>query len=308
MTSIGFDKSLYILPFDHPGWSYERIFGWKGELTEEHAAQITDSKRMIYDSFQSAITLGVPKNKAGILVDEQFGGAILQHAAELGVSTCCPVEKTGQDEFDFEFGEDFSKHIEAVHPTFCKVAVRYNAEGDHALNARQEERLRRLSDYVHKASRSFFMLELLVPPLKVQLDRFHGAETGYESQLRPQLTIQAIEQLQDAGVEPDVWNVEGFDRREDYERIAGAARRKGRDKVGCLVVCRGEDDLKGRVWLRTAASVLGFVGFVAGRTSLWSAMMAWQYANLTREETVALIARRYREFVDSFEERRCAAA
>ena len=152
------------------------------------------------------------------------------------------------------------------------------------------------------------MFELQVPPLAAQLGRLHGDIRGYDVELRPQLTVQAIEQLQNVRVEPDVWKVEGLERREDCEMIVGAARRNGREKVGCIIVCRGEDDLKARVWLRTAAAVPGFVGFAAGRTSLWNAIMAWLYANLTTEETTALIARRYREFVDSFEEKRRTAA
>ena len=86
---------------------------------------------MIYDGFKAAVAGGVPKEQAGILVDEQFGAAILRDAAEAAAtSTACPAEKSGQDEFDFEYGEDFAKHIEAFSPTFCKVLVRYNPEGD----------------------------------------------------------------------------------------------------------------------------------------------------------------------------------
>ena len=75
--------------------------------------------------------------------------------------TACPAEKSGQEEFDFEYGEEFARHIEAFSPTFCKVLVRYNPEGDRALNQRQTARLKRLSDYLHGSGR-LFMFELLV--------------------------------------------------------------------------------------------------------------------------------------------------
>src|SRR5207248_701468 len=114
-----------------------------------------------YDGFKQAVEDGVPKDKAGILVDEQFGTAILRDAAKNGYVTACPAEKSGQDEFDFEYGEDFAKHIEAFNPTFCKVLVRYNPEGDKTLNQRQAARLKRLSDYLHGKGRSRFMFELL---------------------------------------------------------------------------------------------------------------------------------------------------
>src|SRR5437016_4846674 len=183
--NIGFDRPLYILPFDHRGSFQTKLFGWKGTLTSEQTAQIAESKQVIYDAFKAAVEGGVPKAKAGILVDEQFGAAILRDAAKQGYSTACPAEKSGQDEFDFEYGEDFAKHIEAFHPTFCKVLVRYNPEGDKALNQRQTARLKRLSDSLHTKSRSLFMFELLVPPEKAQLDRVKGDNKAYDLEVRP---------------------------------------------------------------------------------------------------------------------------
>src|SRR6516162_11473400 len=164
---IGFDQPLYILPFDHRGSFQAKMFGWKGALTPAQTAEIAATKQVIYDGFKMAVAAGVPKDKAGILVDEQFGAAILKEAAKDGYSTACPAEKSGQDEFDFEYGEDFAKHIEAFHPSFCKVLVRYNPGGNPDLNRRQAARLKRLSEYLHSSKTSRrFMFELLVPPEK----------------------------------------------------------------------------------------------------------------------------------------------
>src|ERR1051326_7316334 len=148
MKTIGFDKPLYILPFDHRGSFQTKMFGWKGTLTADQTAQIAATKQVIYDGFKAAIKAGVPKEKAGILVDEQFGTAILHDASASGFTTACPAEKSGQEEFEFKYGEDFAAHIEAFNPTFCKVLVRYNPEGDHDLNQRQAARLHRLSEYL----------------------------------------------------------------------------------------------------------------------------------------------------------------
>jgi myo-inositol catabolism protein IolC len=299
--SLGFDRHLYILPFDHRGSFETGMFGWHGDLTTAQTAEIAAAKQVIYDGFKAAIVAGVPKEKAGILVDEQFGAAILRDAATNGYMTACPAEKSGQDEFDFEYGEDFAKHIEAFHPTFCKVLVRYNPEGDPALNQRQSARLKRLSDYLHGKRRSRFMFELLVPSEKTQLDRVRGDKKTYDLELRPQLMVQAIRQLQDAQVEPDVWKVEGLDRREDCEKIVAAARRGGRDKVSCIILGRGEDDKKVREWLTIAAGVAGFIGFAVGRTDFWQPLVNFRAGQITREAAVAEIARRYQEFVIIFE-------
>jgi 5-dehydro-2-deoxygluconokinase len=302
--NIGYDKPLYIQPFDHRGSFQTKMFGWKGTLTEEQTAQIAAAKQVIYDGFKAAIAAGVPKEKAGILVDEQFGAAILRDAAANGYTTACPAEKSGQDEFDFEYGEDFAKHIEAFEPTFCKVLVRYNPEGDEVLNQRQSARLKRLSDYLHGESHRLFMFELLVPAEKAQLDRVKGDKHAYDLEIRPGLMVGAIEQLQEAGVEADVWKIEGLDRRKDCEKIVAVARRKNRDKVGCIILGRGEDDKKVHEWLTTAAAVPGFIGFAVGRTVFWEPLVAWRDKKNTREEAVAEIARRYQKFVDVFEKAR----
>ena len=307
MKTVGFDKPLYILPFDHRGSFQSKMFGWKGTLTSEQTAQIAATKQVIYDGFKTAVSLGVPRHKAAILVDEQFGNAILRDATSDGYTTACPVEKSGQEEFDFEYGEEFAKHVEAFHPTFSKVLVRYNPEGDPALNARQAARLRRLSEYLHSKSQSRFLFELLVPAEKAQLDRLRGDKKAYDLQLRPTLMVEAIQQLQDAQVNPDVWKVEGLDRREDCENIVTAARRGGRETVGCIILGRGEDDQKVREWLSTASSVPGFIGFAVGRTSFWDPLVAWRAKEITRADAVNRIAARYREFSDIFEEKARAA-
>lgn len=225
MAVRGYSNPLYILPFDHRGSFETGMFGWKGDLSPEQTAQIAAAKQVIFDGFQSALAGGAPKQKAGILVDEQFGAAILRDARAKGITTACPAEKSGQEEFDFEYGEDFATHIEAFHPTFCKVLVRYNPEGDPALNRRQAERLKRLSDYLNSANRSLFMFELLVPAEKAQLDQVKGDKKVYDLEIRPRLMVETILELQEAGVEPDVWKIEGLDRRQDCEKIVVAAHR-----------------------------------------------------------------------------------
>ena len=299
--TLGYDQPLYFLPFDHRGSFKTGLFGWKGELTPAQSQRVSEAKQVIYDAFESAIADGVDALRAGILVDEQFGAAILRSAREEGYVTACPAEKSGRDEFDFEYGDVFAKHIDAFSPTFCKVLVRYNPHGDPLLNLRQTARLKRLSDQLHAQDGSRFMFELLVPPEPLQLEKFKGDKKAYDRELRPQLMVETIKQLQDAGVEADVWKIEGLDRREDCKAIVAAARRGGRDKVGCVVLGRGEDEKKVNEWLLTAASVPGFTGFAVGRTAFWDPLVGWRDSKISKAEAVQEISRRYREFVDIFE-------
>jgi 5-dehydro-2-deoxygluconokinase len=280
------------------------MFGWKGTLTEAQTAEIANAKRMIFDGFKAAIAGGAPREKAAILVDEQFGAAILRDAKAEGFVTACAAEKSGREAFEFEYGENFTGHIETFGPTFSKVLVRYNPEGNPALNQTQAARLRRLSEYLAARGESRFLFELLVPPEKAQLDKMNGDKKAYDLQLRPGLMVQAVQELQAAGVEPDIWKIEGLDRREDCQKILAAARAGGRDKVGCIVLGRGENEQKVREWLGVAASVPGFIGFAVGRTVFWQPLVDWRAGKLTREQAVAAIAGRYREYVDIFEKSR----
>jgi len=300
MSPRGYDRPLYILPFDHRGSFETKMFGWHEPLSAEQTAEIAAAKQVIYDGFKAAIAGGVPSEDAAILVDEQFGAAILRDARAQGYHYACSAEKSGQEEFDFQYGDDFAAHIEEFQPTFCKVLVRYNPEGDPDLNRRQAERLSRLSSYLQAAGRSLFMFELLVPPEKAHLDKLNGDKKAYDLEVRPRLMVQTIRELQDAQVEPDIWKIEGLDRPEDCERIVAAARRDGREKVGCIILGRGEDEQQVRKWLTVAAGVEGFIGFAVGRTDFWDPLVAWRSGKATRDAAVAEMARHYREFVDIF--------
>ncbi len=304
--AIGFDKPLYVLPFDHRATFSKNMFGWQGSLSPEQTAEIAAVKQVIYDGFKAAVAGGVPKERAGILVDEQFGTGILRDAHKQGFLTACPAEKSGLAEFDFEYGADFARHIEQFTPTFCKVLVRYNPEGDKEMNRRQAARLKQLSNYLHKSDR-LYMFELLVPPEKSQLDRLKGDKKAYDLQLRPALMVQAIHELQDAGVEADVWKIEGIEQKENCQKVVAAVRRGGRDKVGCIILGRGEDENKVRQWLTTAASVPGFIGFAVGRTVFWDPLVDYRAKKIAREAAVAKIAASYRQWVDLFEKKHNAA-
>src|SRR6185503_16183625 len=120
---------------------------------------------------------------------------------------------------------------------------------------------------------------------------------SYDLQMRPALMLQTIRTLQDAGVEPDVWKVEGLDRREDCERVVEMARRDGRHDVGCIVLGRGANEKKVAGWLETAASVPGFIGFAVGRTTFWDAVADYEANNASRQQAVSRVAHRYGQWV-----------
>jgi myo-inositol catabolism protein IolC len=288
----GYTKPLSILPFDHRTSYVSGLFGWKEPLNVEQMLAVAESKRVIYEGFKKA---RIPKEEAGILVDEQYGVGILRDAVQQGTITAVSVEKSGQEEFDFVYGDDFAQHIEAIQPTFAKVLVRYNPEGDRALNQRQTQRLKHLSDYLHQTQR-LFLFELLVPAEPQQLEHVDQNKDAYDTQLRPRLMVQAIEELRQAGVEPDVWKIEGLDERADCENMVEVAHRNGGQQVGLIVLGRGASQERVTHWLQTAASVPGYIGFAVGRTSFWNAVVDFEAKRLTRDAAATQIAQNFEEW------------
>ena len=297
MKTLGYNRPLYLLPFDHRQSYVTGMFHFTPPLTADEHEIVVDSKQVIYDGFRQAL---VAKPRAGILVDEEFGAGILRDAIANGYVTALSTEKSGSEEFEFEYGTAFAEHIEAFGPTFAKVLVRYNPEDDAALNTRQTARLKQLSDYCRTADQ-LFMFELLVPATKAQMERIQGDKQAYDRRIRPELMLRTIRTLQDAGIEPDVWKVEGLDRREDCERVVETARRDGRGDVGCIVLGRGADETRVVAWLETAASVPGFIGFAVGRTTFWNAVAGYEAHTMTRQEASTRVAQRFCEWAAIFE-------
>jgi len=298
-TTMDLDhQRLYLLSFDRHA-DLAGMFHLSAPLSPEQREAVIDRKRVIYDGFQKALGRGLHVGAAGILVDEEFGAGILRDAAANGYATALPTEQSGSDEFDFEYGA-FAKHIEAFRPTFAKALVRYDPDGDAAVNQRQLARLRTLSDYCRAAGQRF-LLELFVSATRAEQTRAGNDRTIGDAGPRVAAMLEAIHRLRSVGVEPDVWEVEGLDRREDCERIVDIVRRDGRDEVGCIVAACGADEARVARWLETAASVSGFIGFAVGRTAFRGALSAYAARQITRDEAASLVARRFRERVATFE-------
>jgi 5-dehydro-2-deoxygluconokinase len=298
--TLGFGAKLFLLAFDHRGSFQKTFFGVEGEPTPAETARIVDAKALIFEGMHRALDDGAPRDGAGVLVDEQFGAGVARAAKAEGLPLAMPVERSGQPEFDFEFGEEFGSHIEAFDPSFSKVLVRYNPEGDADLNARQTDRLRWLGGWLHERGR-VFLFELLVPAEPQQLAAVLGDPARFDRELRPGLMVRAIEELQRAGVEPDIWKIEGLDRRDDCKGVAEAARAGGRDGVVCVVLGRGADQAAVDHWLRTGSGVPGYVGFAIGRSIWWDPLRAFVDGTAPREEAAARISSNYRRFIDVYE-------
>jgi myo-inositol catabolism protein IolC len=300
--ALGYDGKLYILAFDHRGSFQKKMFGIEGDPTPEQTETIADAKKLIFEGMLKAVEMGAEAGATGVLVDEQFGSDIPTQSKERGLKLAMPVEKSGQNEFDFEYGDDFGAHIEKFDSDFSKVLVRYNPEDpDDEMNQRQLERLKRLSDWLHSNNRRF-LFELLVPATDEQLEVVDSSSDRYDAELRPDLMRRAIEAIQDAGIEVDVWKIEGVDERDDAQMLAEQARSgDGREGVTCVLLGRGASTEKVEHWLEQAAPVDGFIGFAIGRSIWWDSLKGYLAKEIERDAAAQQIAENYLHFVKTYE-------
>jgi myo-inositol catabolism protein IolC len=294
----GYEGQLFLLAFDHRSSFTRDLFGLSGDPAPEEAARISEAKQVIFDGFLQTLASGAPREAAGVLVDEIFGSEVARQARAAGALLAMPVEASGRREFDFEYGEAFGEHIQRFDPTFAKVLVRYNPD-DPEGNATQTARLKRLSDWLHARDR-LFLFELLVPATQAQLTQLGGNADRYDHELRPELMVRAMAELQGAGVEPDIWKIEGLDTREDCERVVEQARAGGRSRVACVVLGRGASQSKVEHWLRTAAGVSGFSGFAVGRTIWMDSLVAYRDGAASREAAAERIATIYQRAIEVY--------
>jgi myo-inositol catabolism protein IolC len=305
--ALGYDHRLYILAFDHRGSFQKGLFGIQGDPTPEETAKITDSKHLIYEGMTEAVSRGADASATGVLVDEQFGGDVPEQAHAAGLKLAMPVEKSGQNEFDFQYGDDFGAHIEQFNPDFSKVLVRYNPDDpDVDMNREQLVRLKRLADWLHEHDRKF-LFELLVPATEAQLAQVDGDSDRYDAELRPELMRRAIEDAQEFGCEVDIWKIEGVDERSDAETLAKQARSgPGREGVTCVLLGRGASTEKVEQWLQAASSVEGFIGFAIGRSIWHDALKGFLSEDLDRAAAASQIADNYLHFVDVYKGQKVA--
>jgi myo-inositol catabolism protein IolC len=302
MKKIGYDRPLFVQPFDHRGSFFKKFFHLGGppqiQAVEDQVSAVVRAKTLIYRGLLQAIDMGVDPATVGILIDAQFGGNIIVDAKARGIPVAVCTEKSGQPVFDFEYGGRWTDHIRFFAPDMVKCLVRYHPKDDPVANREQATRLKMLSDYIHSTDDCHFMFELLVP---ATTDEDKAAGADYDTQVRPGLMVEAIRELQELGVEPDVWKIEGLDRREDAEAVAEQARSGDhRADVGCVILGRGSDAAQVHKWLAVAAPVDGFIGFAVGRTNFSEPLKKFLADPSQEAAAVAEIASNYKGCVDAW--------
>lgn len=288
--------SFFVLAIDHRN-SFRRWLGTLSVSPDEIADLAPLAKNVALDGLLTARGALRSDERPMLLIDEEYGSAAIERARTLGVATAVPVERSGQAELQFEYGDSYWEHFCATGATYAKVLIRYNAGGDADVNERGRRRLAQLAGRA-EADGVDVMLELLVPPTAGQLRTCEGSEDVFDETLRPDLVLRAMREIGDAGVRPRWWKVEGY--RDVAVARAVALLGAEISTAGCLVLGRGADPARVEEWVRVAALSGGFCGFAVGRT-IWTAPLGDFLARqIDRDEAVARIAHGYLSIVEAF--------
>lgn len=304
MQIIGYDKPLYILPFDHRATFATELFNVSSvrDLGPLQRHLIKEFKMLIYKGFKKALENGIPTDFAAVLCDEEFGEEVLIDARQSGFLTILTTEKSGESIFKFQYPDSFEDHIEKIHPNFTKVLIKYNPIDNKENKDSQKKNLKILSDYSHDKSFKF-LLEVLVIPTNDQLLSAGGNREEFDNKQRASLTIEVISDLQEFGIEPDVWKLEGFENKEDYRSVIEAIKKNGREKVNLVILGRGAREEKVEEWLKIGSQVPGVIGFAVGRTVFWLAIERFYKQEIGKAEVIETIANNFFHFYKVFIER-----
>ncbi len=276
------DKQLIILPFDHRASFYREILKIKNQPNSKDKKKVIELKNIIYQGLLQVKKQYPDVLGFSLLVDEEHGDKILKSAKKNGVIRILTTEKSGQTIFDFEYGNNFSEHINKYQPEYAKVLVRYNPQNK-TDNIIQLKRLKKLSAFCQK-NKIGFLFELLVPPTEKDL-KIAGSKKNYDQGLRIIRTVQAINEIKKI-LRVSVWKLEGFNTS-GWEKITKAVGNQGK----IVILGRGETPKVVKHWLSDGAKFPQTIGFAIGRTIFENPLKQYVVGKLNQKQTIDKIAR-----------------
>lgn len=290
-------EPLFLLAMDQRA-SFQKLFGIDGDPTDAELAKMRDAKVMIYEGLSKASLSDLQVGRAGVLVDEQLGAEVAKRAKADGLVLAMPIERSGTELFELEYGEHYPEHLASFEPDFFKVLVRYNPADEAGDRKTQIERLAEVS--VWAASTGWrWLFELLVPPTREQLAQ-NEDQLHFDREARPGLTAEAIAAFSEGGVHPTIWKLEGYETTEGAEEVLRAVAAQTETPAECIVLGRNAPIEQVEHWLSVAAPLPGYAGFAVGRTNWEAALQDFLAGRISRDDAIATIGSRYRTLIDAY--------
>ncbi|HEY4225933.1 MAG TPA: DUF2090 domain-containing protein [Pseudolysinimonas sp.] len=300
------DDLLLILAMDHRDSLEKELYRLTDAPTPAEAARIAADKLLVYRALLDATAELPAGTRAGILVDEEYAASVAELAtAVTAVDLAMPIEASGHPWFQFAFGDAWQAHAEFFATDHSKVLIRDNPGFEASDRTAQMATVATVSAWAAAAGRPL-IVELLIPATDADLASVGGDVLRYDRELRSGLTQQVIRELQDAGVEPALWKVEGAETTADAQAIADLAHRGGRT-AQCIVLGRHAPADRLEHWLDVAAPVADFVGFAIGRSIWWDALTDHLAGTIDEAEAQRRVAASYLRYANDFVAARKAA-
>lgn len=294
------DRALLILADDHRDSLEKELYKLTAPPTGPQAARIRADKMLVYEALLDASRRLPDHAQAGILVDEEYGAdvAALAVKSDGRINLAMPIEASGKTWFEFAYGDDWRTHAGYFATNHAKVLIRDNPGLSVPDRLQQAERLKVVSSWSAE-TRHHLIIELLVPATDEDLKSVGGDKKRYDDELRPKLTLEVIEYLQDHGADPAIWKVEGMDTSEDAAAVADVAKRGGRT-ADCIVLGRHASKQDLDRWLEVAAPLPGYVGFAIGRSIWWDPLTDHLAGTIGADVAQQRIADNYLYFANDY--------
>lgn len=275
---------LLIFAADHRSTLKSNILNIKKEPNKKQIEAIREFKSMILEALKLSINKGLNKNYVCLLMDEDYGSKQLKEAKKLGIKIIVPVERSGQKIFEFNYGKNFKEHIEKFNPDYVKVLLNFNPENKEK-NKISLKNLRILNNYI-KTTNYKFLIEVLISPTEKQIKEY--SKTSFDIKARPASTIEALKQLHIAGIFPDIWKLEGFERKQDLDLVANESNNS---KI--IILGRSESMARVLKWIKIATKNDKVIGFAVGRTIFIRALQEYYNGKISREKAIKIMGSKY---------------
>lgn len=290
---------LYMLAFDH-----RQVLR---DLYPEAGTQDLEAAKVTVLDALASLSHDLPKESLAFLVDEEYGGAAARSARERGLYVAMPIEASRTKVLQFQFPDDYAERFARFDPQAVKALVFHNPADDAERKQTQFTLLRQAGEFAREQHRDY-LLEVLIPPTAEQLEKCGGDKSGFRANLFAELLVESIAEMQEFGIEPDIWKIEGLETVAETAAIAAQANSRGRDDVRCIVLGSGESQEKVHGWLANASAVPSFSGFAIGRT-VWHGPLGEMLAGrISRDEAVEAMATSFAELISAFGRERAAVS
>ena len=262
------DDLLFIVGLDHRFDIYAEVMGHeRNQPTAAELEQAATLKQLVLAALRSAVEAGLPKSQAGIWSETRIGEAVLLRARGMSLITVASVERPRVSEFQFEDALGFANRLKQLDATYAGARVHYNPMLDAPAKESNRHQLRRLSD-ICRSGNTDLLVELIPTAIEDEL-QIAGTLEGWDHPFRPSVLLDGMQELQDSGVEPDVWAIQPPLDSTAAAAVAAQAYVDDRTETGVLFVVGNDanepvDSDRNQEAITLAARTAGVHGLVVG--------------------------------------------